>query len=458
MTRRLVLALVGMTLATLIVVGLGTLALAEVSADHATEKELRNQVTALASSVPPADQPGAAADRLRLVASVRRALRLLDLTIVRVDTGTVTGKLPEGVSADQIDATALAAGDVVSGVDSGVAYAAAPVESRRATFAIVATRPVSNDLGRATKWFLVAALVTLVVAGLVAVLLGRRLTRPVREAQAITGRIAAGDLSARLPDPPQRAHDELADLTRSINAMGDALAHSRQLDQHFLLSVSHDLRTPLTSIRGYAEAIADGATPSPTDAARVIESQAARLERLVADLLELARLESRAFSLELRLTDASDVVAATVAAAVPSAAENGVALVNDAPSPCPVLADPDRLGQLVANLLDNAVAYAEHSVRVTSRRDGASVVIEVDDDGPGIHPDELPHVFERLYVGRSQPPRRPGGTGLGLAIVGELAAAMNANVAAESPPDGGTRMRVTLPAVAPAPAGVEPSP
>src|SRR6478735_382214 len=174
-----------MTLATLIVVGLGTLALAEVSADHATEKALRNQVTALASSVPAADQPGAAADRLRLVASVRRALRLLDLTIVRVDTGTVTGKLPEGVTAEQIDATALAAGEVVSGVDSGVAYASAPVEGRRATFAVVATRPVTNDLGRATTWFLVAAVVTLVVAGLVAVLLGRRLTRPVREAQAI---------------------------------------------------------------------------------------------------------------------------------------------------------------------------------------------------------------------------------------------------------------------------------
>jgi two-component system sensor histidine kinase BaeS len=437
-----------MTLATLIVVGLGTLLLIEVSADHAAEKELREQVTDLAASVPPADQPGAAADRLRLVASVRRALRLLDLTIVRVDSGTVTGKLPEGVTADEIDDAALATGNVVSGVNSGVAYAAAPIEGRRATFAVVATRPVSNDLGRATKWFLLAALLTLAVAGVVAVLLGRRLTRPVRQAQVVTGRIAAGDLTARLPDPPARSHDELDELARSVNTMADSLAHSRQLDQHFLLSVSHDLRTPLTSIRGYAEAIADEATPSPVDAARVIESQAARLERLVADLLELARLESRAFSLDVRQIDARDVVADTVAAALPAANAHGVALEVAAPERCAVQTDPDRLGQLVANLLDNAVGYADHEVRVAVRPDGADVVIEVTDDGPGIHPDELPHVFERLYVGRSQPPRRAGGTGLGLAIVRELAAAMGASVAAESPPQGGTRMRVTLPATA----------
>jgi two-component system sensor histidine kinase BaeS len=444
-TRRLVLALVGMTLATLVGVGLVTLLLVEVSADHATEKELRSQVSDLAASVPPADQPGAAADRLRLVASVRRALRLLDLTIVRVDTSTVTGKLPEGVSADQIDETALAAGQVVSGVDSGVAYAAAPIEGRRATFAVVATRPVSNGLGRGTTWFLVASLLTLVAAGVVALLLGRRLTRPVRDAQEITGRIAAGDLHARLPDPPARSHDELAELARSINVMGDSLAHNRQLDQHFLLSVSHDLRTPLTSIRGYAEAIADGATPSPADAAKVIEGQAARLERLVTDLLELARLESRAFSLDLRPVDASAVVKETVAAAVPAATGLGVALEVDAPAPCPMQADPDRLGQLVGNLVDNAVGYADHAVHVAVHRDGADVVIEVGDDGPGIHPDELPHVFERLYVGRSQPPRRVGGSGLGLAIVRELAVAMGATVAAASPPEGGTLLRVSIP-------------
>ena len=192
-----------------------------------------------------------------------------------------------------------------------------------------------------------------------------------RRAQEITGRIAAGDLAARLPEPSDRAHDELAELTRSINAMAESLAHSRQLDQHFLLSVSHDLRTPLTSIRGYAEAIADGATPAPAEAARVIESQATRLERLVTDLLELARLESRAFSLNVCEIDAGEVVATTVAAALPAAAANGVSLVVDAPSTSPVRADPDRLAQLVANLLDNAIAYAEHEVRIGVSGNGA---------------------------------------------------------------------------------------
>ena len=132
--------------------------------------------------------------------------------------------------------------------------------------------------------------------------------------------------------------------------------------------------------------------------------------------------------------------------ALPSATSQGVALQVDASAPCEVRADADRLGQLVANLLDNAVSYADHEVHVAVRRDGPDVVVEVADDGPGIHPDELPHVFERLYVGRSQPPRRVGGSGLGLAIVRELAAAMGGTVAAASPPQGGTRMQVTMPA------------
>jgi signal transduction histidine kinase len=204
----------------------------------------------------------------------------------------------------------------------------------------------------------------------------------------------------------------------------------------------------LTSIKGYAEAIADGAVEGREDQARaaaIIASEARRLERLVADLLDLARLDAHQFSLTPQPVDARHVVGEAVEAFRPEASEIGVELALTAGEPVPADADPERLGQIVANLVENALKYAQSRVTIgVTARDGR-VQLRVDDDGPGIDPADLPRVFDRLYTSRTAPGRKVG-TGLGLAIVRELSAAMGGTAAAQRVDGAGTRFVVEIPA------------
>jgi len=286
------------------------------------------------------------------------------------------------------------------------------------------------------------------VAAAVAVWLARRLTRPIREIERAALVLASGDLSARADLPP-RTDTDLAALGSTLNAMAAQLEASRGSQRAFLLSISHDLRTPLTSIRGYAEALADGtladADPEArTRAATVIGAESRRLERLVRDLLDLSRLDSREFSLRPTSCDAAAVVRDAAEAFAPQARELGVALVVQAGASAPATLDADRVGQIVANLVENALKYARAEVGVVSEMRGAELSIVVTDDGPGIPAAELTDVFTRLYTARGTPGRAVG-TGLGLAIVQELAAAMGGRARAESPDAGGARLVVTVP-------------
>ncbi|MGH9060922.1 MAG: sensor histidine kinase, partial [Acidimicrobiales bacterium] len=303
-----------------------------------------------------------------------------------------------------------------------------------------------SGLSAAWPWFLVSAVLIIALALLVADRLGRRFVRPLQAAQVVTGHIAEGDLSARVPEPAG-TDPELAALSASINAMAERLARARGSERQFLLSVSHELRTPLTSIRGFAEAIEDGAATDTRRAASIIASESRRLERLVGDLLDLAKLEARRFSLNPRTVDLAESVMATAAGFEPTAAELGLALVVGVSDAGPLLAtaDPDRLAQVIANLIENALRYARTEVRVAAAESGGQAVLWVDDDGPGIGPGDLESLFARRPAER--PPGRTVGSGLGLPIVWELASAMGGSVRAESPTgsDGGTRLVVTLP-------------
>ena len=239
--------------------------------------------------------------------------------------------------------------------------------------------------------------------------------------------------------------------------MAQSLEDGRARERHLLLSVSHDLRTPLTSIRGFAEAIQDGAIEDNAQAADVIIAESRRLERLVGDLLDLTKLEARQMSIAIRPTDVAEVVTTTAEGFRPAAAKSGLAIVLRVPGhdgmpgsapPHPVAADPDRLAQLLANLLENAMTFARstrHGDPGRGPRRPGGCVITVDDDGPGIAPGDLQRVFERFYRA-DRGPNRQMGSGLGLAIVAELATAMGGTVRAESPvnADGGSRFVVTL--------------
>ena len=281
---------------------------------------------------------------------------------MRTDLGD---PLPRGLNLTSEQITSLRKGEIVSASRGENIYAGSPVSGATGDFlpVLMYTRNVGPTLGTGVRWFILASVVVLLLGALVAARLSRRLTKPLTDATEATARIADGDLSVRLPDHGGSSTDELDDLAKSINEMADSLARSRGLEQQFLLSVSHDLRTPLTSIQGYAEAIADGAVPDDRAAAGIILAESRRLERLVRDLLDLAKLEARQFSLDLMPVDLDDLVSDSVDGFRREVEAAGLQLrLARSGRPVAAVADPDRLAQVVANLTENALKYASGSI------------------------------------------------------------------------------------------------
>jgi len=455
MTRRLAFVITAVVLLTLVLSGVGTVVVGNLRARHTTLTEVRRQATEIAANVGEVidtaatdTSPGALRRALRQINLFRKALDLDGIAVLTSPpAGGLSGadQLPAQLDVSMFSEARLRAGNVVSGSAGKLVFAAAPTVLPNGRLVIVVlSRQATSALGATWRTFFLAALATLAIGIGAAIIVGRRLTRPIRLASAATMSIARGELSTRLAEPPAQDHDELAELARSVNVMASELERARILEQQFLLSVSHDLRTPLTSIRGYAEAISDGAA-DPQHSAAIIRSEARRLERLVADLLDLAKLRAKSFSLHL---ERLDLVALAVVAGQgfePDAAERNLSIHFVGSGQLPVLADHDRLAQVAANLLENALKYARASVTVTAAADGGSAMLAVDDDGPGILDADLPHVFDRLYVARSQPTRHESSSGLGLAIVKELVEAMGGSVQAARSPSGGARLVVRLP-------------
>jgi signal transduction histidine kinase len=391
----------------------------------------------------------AAFTREKRVITETGAFDSINLIALHAD-GSITGPaLPSGITAAQLDVPGLQNDRQTTGHTSSLlAYSAVPTPITGVTAylpVVVVTRQI-HDPANGLRYFLLVGAIGLALAAVVAVTLARRFTRPLVDAVTATRRIASGDLDATVP---QTRHEvpEFAQLADSINAMGANLVRARDQERQFLLSVSHELRTPLTSIRGYADAVVDGATDDPAAAAVVISAEARRLERLVQDLLDLARLDADRFSLDLQPLDCGEVVRQVAEGFRPRAVELGLELLTTVGSGAPlwVTADADRLGQVVANLVENASSYAAHRVAVGAGSVGGKPAAWVVDDGPGIAPDQLSKVFERHFISDRLRGRRKG-SGLGLAIVSELAAAMGATVQADSPVDAGhgTRMVVWL--------------
>lgn len=424
----------------LLLATVATLVVTRMAARSQVRRDLGAQAQRLARRIETVQRVG--------LAAVQVALRLEEGAVVCVEGSCgprVGAGIPAGLTLDDLDVDSLRRDEVVTGTRGRLVFAAAPAGPAApagrgdSLMAVVLTSRVAAGANPVGPWFFVLVLLTGLGAAAVAANLGRRLTRPLREARTATGRIAAGDLSARVPENP-RDGDELAGLARSINAMAAGLERSRGLERQFLLSVSHDLRTPLTSIRGFADALAEGKDPDPAHAAGIIGAEARRLERLVGDLLELAKLDARRFALDMRATDLAEVVSDTAEGFRPAADAAGVTLtVTSERGAAHAAADPDRLAQVVANLTENALKFAAGAIRVGS----AGVEAWVEDDGPGIPAADLARVFEPFWQS-SRAPAREVGTGLGLAIVAELVAAMGGTVRAEPIAAGGTRIAVTL--------------
>ncbi len=280
-----------------------------------------------------------------------------------------------------------------------------------------------------TGRLIIAGVIGLVGAALVAFALSRRMSRPLNEL-AMTARGLGRARTGDVPAPTASDPAEIAELKTAFGGMVSDLDAARDREEAFLLSVSHELRTPLTAIRGYGEALADGTAREPRHAGEVVARESKRLERLVQDLLDLARLSAGEFSVHRHSVDLRDVASSVVDALLPSAKENDVALELAATGPSVVETDPDRVHQMLANLVENALRVTPEGGTVTVEvRDRSITVV---DSGPGMDADDIDHAFERFYLWRKYAGVRPVGSGLGLAIVGELAHLLGARVEVSS--------------------------
>ena len=267
--------------------------------------------------------------------------------------------------------------------------------------------------------------------------------------------LSEGDFAVRVQ---VSGRDEIAELARSFNRMADKLEaaerESQQLEvarQDFIAGASHDLRTPLTSIRAMLDAIADGIVEDPADYIQRCLRVIGELTRLTDDLVELARLDSSSAPLEQAPRSIGVVVQSALESAAPRAREKGVRLESGIPQDLePVWIAEDEIGRVLQNLLDNALRHTAEGggVRILIRdRDGAQEV-SVEDDGEGIPPEHLPHIFDRFYRGersRTRGVSEVGGVGLGLAIAKQLVEAHGGRIWAENRPAGGTRVSFYLP-------------
>ena len=285
-------------------------------------------------------------------------------------------------------------------------------------------RPFLRDL-------LLAGLVGVAFAAGLSFVLARSIVGPIRRVASAARSLTLEDRPAPVPED---GATEIASLARAFNEMAAELADSRDAERAFLLSVSHELKTPLTAIRGYAEGLADGAFEGD-EAARVIGLEAGRLERLVRDLLDLARMNRSEFSIRTGPVDVAAVAREAVQRHEVAAREFEVRLTAAGVETW-VEADYDRLLQIASNLVENALRETPAGGTVTVRAGDAR--LSVSDTGPGIPPDDVPHAFERFYLYDKIGKDRPVGSGLGLAIVRQLATAMGGDVSVETSPSGTT--------------------
>ncbi|GAA1905679.1 HAMP domain-containing sensor histidine kinase [Lapillicoccus jejuensis] len=308
---------------------------------------------------------------------------------------------------------------------------------------------LSEQALRQLTWSLLA---TALVAVVLALLVAWRLALPLRRTASAASALAEGHRDVAVPETGPR---EVAEVAGSVNRLAGALRHSEARQREFLLSVSHDLRTPLTAITGYAESLADGVVPPQRvpEVGAVLGTEAARLQRMVSDLLDLARLDAQEVSLHpVPLDLAAFAQEAAAVWAQRCEAQTVPFHLERTPGPLPVLADPQRLRQAVDGLLENAlrVTPAGRPIVLAARPAAgaggrAEAVVEVRDGGPGLTDEDLPVAFDRSVLFERYRGVRQVGTGLGLAIVDRIVTRLGGRVEAGHAAEGGARFTVTLP-------------
>jgi two-component system, OmpR family, sensor kinase len=455
---RLVLAFVAVAALAAVLIGVITLSLIRLLPERDLEQRLADQAQAITDT--------AAARASRATCAMVRALRSGETEVYVLAAGAApfrpancqpAGRRGGGPVAPvpEVDlAAALDRGQVVAGTRDGLAWAVAPAErpvlGRRGGVLLVhEVRRLGLNLLPVVAWRLVlATALAVTVAALVAWLLAGRLTAPLGQLVGAARRVGGGDLSTRVQVD---GDDEVAEVSSAFNDMAAGLERAQTEQRAFLASVGHELKTPLTTVQGYTEALLDGTVEDPAERRRSllrVHGETIRLARLVQDLLDLARLGRGQFAVSTVDTDVGAVLREAVAAATERAARREVTVATRLTGALHAHVDPGRLRQVLDNLLDNAGRSSPpgRQVLVAARPvDGGGVEAAVVDQGPGIAAEDLPHAFDRGYLWSRYRGTRAVGSGLGLAIVKALCDAMGVTIRAESGDGGGTAFRLLLP-------------
>jgi len=298
-----------------------------------------------------------------------------------------------------------------------------------------------NSVHRYLVW---ASLAAILLAGALSFLLMRRLLGPMTQMTSITERIASGDYSGRVPVMTQ---DEVGQLAVAFNRMAQSLQHIEQLRKTMIIDVAHELRTPLTNIQGYLEALVDGVVVPSKETFDLLHEETMRLVHLVEDILRLAKADAARADLHKTQIKLSDLIVHVLESFQPQFKSKEILVqTHFSGEPNPLSADPDKLSQVVTNLLQNACQYTPFggAVRILTELGPSRIRAVFANTGGELVQEDLPFVFERFYRGEKSRSREHGGAGIGLAIVKELIEAHNGQVGAEIS-DNEVRVWFTLP-------------
>lgn len=308
--------------------------------------------------------------------------------------------------------------------------------------AAVAVAATMSQVGLKLGWPVwIRPLIAAGVALIMAQLLGKGMTKPLRQMAAAARRLAKGDYSARVTT---NARDEVGQLARAFGSMSEQLATSDRQRRDLIANVSHELRTPLTALQATLENLQDGVIQESPEVLTTMHGHVERLGRLVHDLLELSRLEAGESPLTPERVDLAELIDEVADEAMLHHEHARVEVAVDPPDLW-VTADPMRLRQVLGNLVHNGLRHGGRHVTISARRQGSEVRLEVADDGPGIPEAERERVFERFYRVDHARSTNDAGFGLGLAIVGWIIALHGGRVRAEANQPHGCRMVVELP-------------
>ncbi len=420
----------------------------------AGEQTARSALVALADQAEATAQLGVSAEAAQ--ARARKALQSINVQIAVVRDRPVGGPTLVG---DQLAARSLTAeqtqrlagGESLSlrlPRDDGILL----VEARPTPAGGIVLAQRRGDAlalgGQALSQLTISLVVTGLIAAALGLLVAWRLSRPLKRTGAAAAAMAQGSRDVAIPEEGPR---EVAEVAASVNRLAGALSHSEARQREFLLSVSHDLRTPLTAITGYAESLADGVVPADRlrSVGTVIGDEAKRLERLVADLLDLARLDATEMRMESAPVDLRGVVSGAEDTWRHRCGSAGVDFrVETTADEVVVVGDAQRLRQALDGLLENALRVTPQGAPIvvaTHTEPGGVAVLEVRDGGPGLSDDDLPVAFERSVLYERYRGVRQVGTGLGLAIVHRIVERLGGTVEAGHAPEGGARFTLRMP-------------